>query len=83
VLEVRAQDRSTDVPTDFPHSQAARDLNLRSYATSPVVLADGTVYGTLCLASSERIPTSDDTLALLSLYGRIIADHLDRAPAAA
>jgi hypothetical protein len=75
--------RTANVPAELPGSRAAERLGLRSYATTPVVLGNGTVYGTLCVASRDHDLVSDDVMALLSMYGRIIAERVEADAAAA
>jgi diguanylate cyclase (GGDEF)-like protein len=68
--------RTDAVPEVFPDVPAVIDLGLQSYATAPVVLPDGSIFGTLCVASRERTNPRDELMALLSLYSRIIGDRL-------
>ena len=37
-------------------SQAAKTLGITTYASVPVRLEDGSIYGTLCGASSDKKP---------------------------
>ena len=69
---------TTDARVDFHDSPAAHDLQLGAYATAPVVLPDGRLYGTLCAASSRTTTPDGELTALLSIYSRLIGDLLAR-----
>ena len=67
-----------DVPGTWGDSEAARELGIQTYVSAPVVLADGEVFGTLCGASSGRVPVDAETESLLTVFSRIIADTVSR-----
>ena len=53
-------------------------LRLGSYVSVPIVLADGSVFGTLCAADPEaREFDRDKTLAAFQLFTELIASQLD------
>lgn len=69
---------TSDVPDLWGDSEAAQQLGIRTYASSAVWLPDGTLFGTLCGASGERLEIAGDTPALLSAFSRLIADAVAR-----
>lgn len=69
---------TNDVPGLYGDSNAARELGLVCYASVPVTLPDGSMYGTLCGASSSAAKFGDDTVALFEFAAGLIAAHLYR-----
>jgi diguanylate cyclase (GGDEF)-like protein len=67
-----------DVPGCWGDSQAADELGLQTYASVPVQLANKSLFGTLCGASSTAVDVNDNTLDVLHLCAGLIAHHLDR-----
>lgn len=67
-----------DVPDVWGDSDAAAALGIQTYASAPVVLPDGRMYGTLCGASSERRSADTRTLELFQVFSRVIADAIGR-----
>lgn len=67
-----------DVGTYWGDSDAARALGIRTYASTPVLLGDGELYGTLCAASSETVPLSDNAAKVLGMFARLIGQHIER-----
>lgn len=67
-----------DVADCWGDSEAARALGIQTYASTPVYLEDGALYGTLCAASSERRPLSPDGQQVLSLFSTLIAQQIQR-----
>lgn len=74
-----------DLPQAIPDSSANRvaaalavtaDLGIGSYVGVPILLTDGTVYGTLCAYSDVARPVDDRDSAMLTLVARSIAAHL-------
>jgi diguanylate cyclase len=59
-------------------SGAARDLGIRTYVSTPVRLADGELYGTLCAASGASVPLPANAERVLRLFSRLIAQHVVR-----
>lgn len=52
------------------------ELEIGSYVGVPIMLSDGSVYGTLCAYSDEARPVDERDSAILSLVARSIARHL-------
>ena len=67
-----------DVAACWGDSDAARELGIATYVSTPVQLGDGEVYGTLCAASDARLPLADGADRVLALFARLIAQHIDR-----
>lgn len=67
-----------DVADCWGDSEAARALNIQTYASTPVYLEDGALYGTLCAASSRRRPLSPDGQQVLALFSALIARQIQR-----
>ncbi len=70
-----------DVPNVYPDSNAARDLGIVSYVTVPVELPSGTVFGTLCGASSEAKTLSEADMAAVRLFARLVGEKLNHVVA--
>ncbi len=56
----------------------ARDLHIHSYVSTPVRLANGTLYGTLCAASSEHREMPAKAQRILALFATLIAQQIER-----
>lgn len=69
---------ANDVDTRWGDSAAAKALHIQTYLSTPVRLADGAVYGTLCAASSERQQLPAKARRLLSLFATLIAQQVER-----
>lgn len=67
-----------DASIDWADSDAARALGIRTYVTTPLWFEDGTLYGTLCAASSRVAPLTDDGQQILALFGRLILQYVQR-----
>ncbi len=65
-----------DVPSIWSDSQAAQALGIVTYVSSPVTLDDGTLYGTLCAASSDRKPLSENGEEVLRMFAELIAQNI-------
>lgn len=57
---------------------AARALGIQSYVSTPVRLANGALYGTLCAASSAQQELPSKTARILSLFATLIAQQIER-----
>ena len=69
------------VPDSAAHPVAAAlpvtaELEIGSYVGVPIMLFDGSVYGTLCAYSDEARPVDERDSAILSLVARSVAQHL-------
>lgn len=67
-----------DVANCWADSGPARELGIATYVSTPVRTEDGTLYGTLCGASSERKPLADGAERVLSMFSRLIGQQIDR-----
>lgn len=67
-----------DVTKRWGNSVAARALNIRTYLSAPVYLGDGSLFGTLCAASSEQKPLTPAANEVLTLFSTLIAQHVER-----
>jgi diguanylate cyclase len=59
-------------------SGAARDLGIQTYVSTPVRTDEGALYGTLCAASSRRLPMAPSAQHVLRLFARLIEQHVER-----
>ncbi|HEY1128683.1 MAG TPA: sensor domain-containing diguanylate cyclase [Roseateles sp.] len=59
-------------------SDAARQLGIQTYVSTPVRTDDGALYGTLCAASSARRPLTAEAEHVLRLFARLIEQHVER-----
>lgn len=69
---------ANDVDTRWGDSTAARALNIRTYLSTPVHLAGGALYGTLCAASPERYDLTPQAQRMLALFATLIAQQVER-----
>ncbi|WJS97591.1 sensor domain-containing diguanylate cyclase [Novosphingobium humi] len=67
-----------DVAGCWGDSDAARALGICTYASTPVRLEDGSLFGTLCAASSEKRPITSEGRQVLILFGALIQQHIQR-----
>ncbi len=67
-----------DVADCWGDSEAARALGIQTYVSTPVRMEDGSLYGTLCAASAERMPLTDDAERALRMFSRLIGQQLER-----
>lgn len=65
-----------DVANVWGDSQAAKALGITTYVSTPVTLADGSLYGTLCAASSEHRILSERSEQVLQLFAQLIAQQI-------
>jgi diguanylate cyclase len=59
-------------------SDAARQLGIQTYVSTPVRTDSGGLYGTLCAASAESRPLPANAFNVLSLFARLIGQHVER-----
>ena len=69
---------SDDVPGCWGDCEAAAALGIRTYVSTPVHLEDGSLFGTLCAASSESKPLTPKGEQVLRLFASLIALHIQR-----
>ena len=67
-----------DVAGCWGDSDAARALGICTYASAPVRMEDGSLFGTLCAASSEKRPITSEGRQVLVLFGALIQQHIQR-----
>ena len=67
-----------DVEGLWGDSAAAQALGIRTYVSTPVRTGDGDLYGTLCAASSDRLPLPPNAQHVLQLFSRLIGQHMER-----
>lgn len=67
-----------DAQACWGDSEAARALGIRTYVTTPLHLEDGTLFGTLCAASTTCQPLNAQGRQALTLFGTLIEQHLQR-----
>lgn len=67
-----------DVPGIWGDSDAARELGITSYASTPVRDADGMLYGTLCAASTDKVPMPANADKVLDMFASLIGQHVQR-----
>lgn len=68
---------TTDVPSVWGDSDAARDLGIVTYVSAPVRLADGQLWGTLCGAAGTARELDDHGRRLLGVFADMLADRVD------
>ena len=69
---------ANDVDMRWSDSEAAQALRIQTYLSTPVRLADGGLYGTLCAASSARHSLPPQAPHILSLFANLIAQQVER-----
>ncbi len=67
-----------DVPGIWGDSEAAAELGLQTYMSIPVRSADGSLFGTLCGASSEAIAIDSEVMDVLRLFSQLISQQASR-----
>ncbi len=69
---------TSNVAQCWPDSDAARQLGIQTYVSTPVRADDGALYGTLCAASARRHEISPEAEAVLKLFSSVIASFIER-----
>ncbi|WP_426816776.1 sensor domain-containing diguanylate cyclase [Winslowiella sp. 2C04] len=67
-----------DVPGTWGDSQAAKQLGITTYISTPVMLGEGDLYGTLCAASSQSHPLSPRAEQVLQLFAELIGQYIHK-----
>jgi putative nucleotidyltransferase with HDIG domain len=71
--DVRGDERTASMP-------ATEAADIGAFATVPITLSDGRLYGTLCAASHSAEPSLEfRDLQFLHVFARIIADQIEHA----
>ncbi|MFK8258504.1 sensor domain-containing diguanylate cyclase [Erwinia sp. AnSW2-5] len=65
-----------DVPAIWGDSEAAKALGITTYVSTPVMLGDGALYGTLCAASSQAQQLSERAEQMLNLFAELISQYI-------
>lgn len=69
---------TNEVDTCWGDSEAARALGIQTYVSTPIHTAEGNLYGTLCAASSSRLPLPSNASHVLQLFASLIGQHVQR-----
>ena len=69
---------SADVREIWGDSQAAQALGIHTYASTPVRLPDGVLYGTLCAASASSHPLTAETQDVMRLFAQLLGQQIER-----
>lgn len=73
-----SQPFANDVQARWGDSIIGQSLRIKSYLSTPVFLANGVLYGTLCAASSKPHEFDEQTRNLLPLFATLIAQQVER-----
>ena len=66
-----------DVPGVWGDSDAARQLGIHTYVSTPVRVGDGQLYGTLCGTSPRKVPLAEGADKVLALCAQLIAHQVE------
>ncbi|WP_183096035.1 GGDEF domain-containing protein [Nocardioides stalactiti] len=76
---------TTDVPTVWGDSDAARDLGIQVYVSVPIERSDGSLWGTLCAADStaegDVLSATETHLPTMRLFARLLGAQVEREEA--
>ena len=67
-----------DVADRWGDSGAARELGIATYASTPIHGPGGRLYGTLCAASDQSKPATDDAARVLRMCSQLIGQQVER-----
>lgn len=67
-----------DAGSCWGDSEAAKALGIRTYVTTPIHSEDGSLFGTLCAASTETKPIGPEGRQALALFGMLIEHQIQR-----
>lgn len=67
-----------DVGDRWGDCDLARTLGLVAYASAPVRVKGGELFGSLCAASGERKPLGETASHVLALFAQLIAQQIER-----
>jgi len=72
----------TSVVPEMMALPASTSFEMGAYLTAPILLTDGSIYGTLCCASIAPDPSlGERDVALLNLFGAFVGRQLERSAA--
>lgn len=69
---------TSDVGACWPDSDAARQLGIQTYVSTPIRTDDGLLLGTLCGASASRQSIAPQAEEIMRLFSSVIANFLER-----
>ncbi|MCW2095441.1 MULTISPECIES: sensor domain-containing diguanylate cyclase [Lelliottia] len=69
---------SNEVAERWADCDAAKALGITTYVSIPIHLADGSLYGTLCAASTQKQTLSDRAEQVLQLFAGLIAQYIQK-----
>jgi EAL domain-containing protein (putative c-di-GMP-specific phosphodiesterase class I) len=64
------------LPVEFLQSRAASTLLQQTSVSVPVLLSDGSIFGTLCGASGRHVPLTQPGLEVMRIFGSLIAAQI-------
>jgi signal transduction histidine kinase len=67
-----------DAQQTYPDSNAAAELGIRSYASVPITLPDGSTVGTMCGASRSRLAIDESHQDLFRIFAVLVAEAMGR-----
>jgi len=67
-----------DVASCWGDSDAAKELGIQTYVSTPVKTEGGDLFGTLCAASSTQQPLAPHAEPVLQLFARLIGQQVER-----
>lgn len=67
-----------NVPEVWGDSEAAQQLGIQTYASTPVRTDGGSLHGTLCAASASQRPMPENAQELLQLFAKLIGQQVER-----
>jgi diguanylate cyclase len=71
---------SANVPEDYPGNAIAEAFSVQTYITFPVVTPDpdGTIFGTICGASTEAVELDEKAVAMIKHVADLIGERVAR-----
>lgn len=69
---------TNNVAEHWGDSAAASELGIGTYASTPVLAADGSLIGTLCAASAGKADIEQGAERLLHMFAQLISQHIER-----
>lgn len=69
---------SDNVAARWADCDAAKALGITTFLSTPIHLTDGSLYGTLCAASTEQKPLNFNSEHVLQLFASIIARYIEK-----
>ncbi len=66
----------SDLTIRYSGHHLVRSFGATSLVTVPVLMQDGTVFGTLCAVGRGQDGLADTSVALMELFARLLVEHL-------